>query len=127
MGRLLQLLDHFDYCPYTMNPDPPIWLSQWQARGGERFMTYAAFTEPKRRALAEGRLKLVRPARARTQQPEFIAKREAICQACEHYDRSIPHPCHCRILADASRCYHRRPTACCPADPPRWGPVKLVP
>jgi len=106
--------------------DPPIWLTQWQARGGERFMTYEQFTGPKRRALAEGRLKLVRATRPK--QPDFIAHREAICRACEHFDRAIQHPCHCRLIpVGASTCYHRRPTASCPADPPRWGPVKLVP
>ncbi|HUW30717.1 MAG TPA: hypothetical protein VM223_03830 [Planctomycetota bacterium] len=108
-----------------MTTDPPIWLMQWQARGGPAFMTYEQFTAPKRRALAEGRLKLVRPARARVQQPEFIAHRETICRACEHFDRSIEHPCHCRLIPPGtSRCYKRRPTSACPADPPRWGPVK---
>jgi len=109
--------------PLSASEDPPLWLSQWQARGGAAFMSYEQFTRPKRQALAEGKLKLVRPARRR--RLDFIAQREAICRKCEHFDRAIQHPCHCRLLpVGASGCYHRRPTSCCPADPPRWGPAR---
>jgi len=105
-----------------MIPDPPIWLTQWQARGGERFMSYEQFTAPKRWALAEGRLKLVRAARRRLPVPAFIAEREAICQACEHRDSAAP--CKCKLMpVGISKCYKRRPSAVCPADPPRWGPA----
>jgi len=102
-----------------INLDPPIWLQQWQARGGERFMSYAAFTGPKRQALAEGRLKLVRHAPPK---PEpWMVEREAICQACPHRELKIK--CGCALFPGAPPCYRRRPLAVCPDHPPRWGPA----
>ena len=88
-------------------------------------MSYEQFTAPKRQALADGRLKLVRPARRKLAPMPFVAEREAICRTCEYRDVNAM-PCHCRLIPPGtSGCYKRRPNTVCPADPPRWGPAKI--
>ena len=92
------------------------WREQWLARGGNRFMRFDDYVRP-RLAKRERRA-------ARRQLPAWLQERMAICLRCPHADPAIPQGC--RLLAGASKCYRRRSTASCPADPPRWGPVAVA-
>ncbi len=47
-----------------------------------------------------------------------IAKRSAICDACDKTDCPLKHCSSCR-----KRAMLARPAMVCPADPPKWGPV----
>jgi len=85
---------------------------QWLARGGEKFMPFDKYIVPR----LQPRLQHGRP-------PAWLTQRMATCRQCPHADRSIPQGC--RLLAGASKCYRQRSTSCCPADPPRWGPVAI--
>ncbi|HUW33273.1 MAG TPA: hypothetical protein VM223_16820 [Planctomycetota bacterium] len=82
-------------------------------------MSYEQFTQPKRQALAEGRLKLVRPVHRPLPQPAYVVQRQATCRACEHH---LP-DYNCRLWSGCGPCYLRRPLAVCPADPPQWRPA----
>ncbi|NQT21358.1 MAG: hypothetical protein HQ592_16750 [Planctomycetes bacterium] len=93
--------------------DPPLWRKQWLDRGGERFMSYERYARPRR--AHKRRHGVLRPP------PEFVRIREAICNQCEHVDAASPNGCG--LAPHISKCFRRRATACCPADPPRWGPV----
>ncbi|MCD6405858.1 MAG: glycosyltransferase family 2 protein [Planctomycetes bacterium] len=49
-----------------------------------------------------------------------IEKRSAICDACDKTDCPFKHYSPCR-----KRAMLARPNMCCPADPPKWGPIKI--
>jgi hypothetical protein len=56
--------------------------------------------------------------------PAYAHERRAICRACPDYEAALTRESFgCGLARHAHHCYLRRPLACCPANPPRWGPV----